>query len=413
LPPETVLDPHAPSLGSLTYPSVGPILPQATDSSKRKLPAMSHDQTRSANDIRTSLLEYARGLRDHFRLLFATYNFLKRNLLLRVTVYRGSEKSGGKDFCMAFAGGYPAERNWWVSLAFTGSPARIDLGTTVFWNVPRLVRRRVPGCHLAVIRTSPIAAALEPFRGALRIPPWVNMRLEITPEATRARRKRYAAIRRRIDQHGFTYRISRRDDDFRLFYRDMYALYIRKKHGSAAIVLPFGKLRSDFGRGELLLILKEDQPICAGLILHGACEPRLSKVGVLNGDFEHVNAGCIRALYYFTVQYLSEKGWGTVNVGDSRPVLSDGPYRFKALLGAVICDTRRRDWEDLLFFKTLTPAPALADFLSASPVMFYGQDDLLRPAAFAGDGARAEDALAEIRKFPLANLGPPVAFRLG
>jgi len=165
------------------------------------------------------------------------------------------------------------------------------------------------------------------------IPEWIggyidlSMNLESHIKSNNTIRSNY----KKIENNNFSYSISKDPELFDQFYHNMYQVYAAKRYGKTAIVMSYDRIKREFENGELLLVSHQGQYV-AGLLIGYYQEtgrPYLSKLGVLNADFNHVKNGVISALYYYGLSYLKDRGFKNVALGGNRPFLNDGVLRYK------------------------------------------------------------------------------------
>jgi hypothetical protein len=144
---------------------------------------------------------------------------------------------------------------------------------------------------------------------------------------------------------------SRDPADLQVFYDTMYLPFLRTHHQHPTI-LEFDYLLNNYLKknGELLLIKKEDQVIAGGLCNLAGETYHLGTLGLK--DESYTNEGAIAALYYYGIKLAYERGAKFVDLGLSRPFLSDGVVIYKRKWGGSI---RRDDKNNhVLYLKNLT-----------------------------------------------------------
>jgi len=165
------------------------------------------------------------------------------------------------------------------------------------------------------------------------IPDWVGAEVDLSQNLSllikRSSSVKYIA--NKIKKNKLKYSISNKNDDLNYFYNKMYTPYIRNRHQNKAFIKKYSEIEKAFHKGELLFIRKE-QNIVAGVIINydqpnGA--PRLTQLGVLDGNYDYVKDGVISALYFCAMEYIRDKGFSTLNFGWSRPFLNDGVLNYK------------------------------------------------------------------------------------
>jgi hypothetical protein len=124
-----------------------------------------------------------------------------------------------------------------------------------------------------------------------------------------------------------------------------------------------------------LIQIKEGKEIVAGVIIDYKIMndmPRITKLGVLGGNFDYVKRGAIIALYYYTIQYLKQRNHEKLSLGLARPFFNDGVLHHKLNWGAkIVCET---SYGFLLSF--LSKKKCLKSFLSCNPLIVKDRNSL-------------------------------------
>jgi len=328
-----------------------------------------------------SLPRWFRRILIRLYFCFASFYRLYEVLRPKVVLLSGMERTNGKDLCIAVAG--PQETQAWFSaIAFLDRPENLSKGRVWKWNVWPIIKKAVPSCSFGVIQSRPIFENRTHLADAFKIPSWIELDLDITPEGIRNKQNRYSDVARTITKNKLSFIVTKRDDDFRHFYYQMYEPYIQSRYGRSAVIIPFIRLKEELIDGELITILMGSQPIAGCLLKKNKSQVAVSKLGVLHGDFSYVKSGCISAMVYFVAHYLQNKGHKTMHMGFSRPFLSDGPLHFKKLFGARITNTRLNKTREILYLKPLKHDQATRDFLVANPFVCFSSAGSPQVAVF-------------------------------
>ena len=208
------------------------------------------------------------------------------------------------------------------------------------------------------------------------IPDWISCEMDLTCDVgTQSMSKRTLKNNiRKMKRGNFKYTITKDSDDLYFFYYYMHLPYILKRHGDSAVKISFEEMKTSFENGELLLI-REGQNIVAGVIIdykmmNGV--PRITKLGVLSGDFNYVKRGVLIALYYYTIQYLKEKKHQKFSLGSTRPFLSDGVLHHKLNWGAKIVS----ETSHAFLVSLLSKKECLKSFLASNPFILNDRNTL-------------------------------------
>jgi hypothetical protein len=189
---------------------------------------------------------------------------------------------------------------------------------------------------------------------------------------------------RKIRRGNFRYSTTKDPADFHFFYYKMHLPYISKRHTDAAFKMSYKEMKASFENGELLQI-KEGQKIVAGVIIDYKMMngiPRITKLGVLKGDFKYVKRGALIALYYYTIQYLKERNHERFSLGSTRPFFSDGVLQHKLNWGAkIVCES-----SNAILLSLLSRNKRLHRFLSSNPFILKNRNRLTL-ATFSDSGS--------------------------
>jgi predicted N-acyltransferase len=187
---------------------------------------------------------------------------------------------------------------------------------------------------------------------------------------------------RRLRRSEYTYRISKRVEDFEFFYTRMYVPLVRQRHADEAFIDTHKNLLKYFERGFLLQILDRDgNPVAADLdylngdMLFGiAC-------GVLDGNPDILEEGALSAIYYYTLKWCHENRIPRCDICEVHPFTQDGVYQYKRRWGYQPVPELWNTREWLLWVPQLSsPAmhwihehPFLPEFAkSGSDILFQG-----------------------------------------
>lgn len=274
---------------------------------------------------------------------------------------RGPERTTGRPIDFAYSG-LERHKNYFANLACGRAFEETPLGSVPAPQLERTVRGVRPECAF-IVEEIPWGAGAP---AELRIPVWIETGFDLRGDRSFERSKSMDEHRRRVRKHGLVPSYSRSEDDFREFYSDLYLPHLRKAHGSAAYVEPYEEMKAAFAEGELVLVREEGKMIGGQLLRYSEDRVRLGSMGVRGGDDACVRMGLPGALVLFSVERAKEKGCAGVSLGYSRAFLKDGPFRFKARLGASLTGEFHHE-SGVLAVRFLKDTPGLRGFWSANP----------------------------------------------
>jgi hypothetical protein len=180
----------------------------------------------------------------------------------------------------------------------------------------------------------------EPF---VRIPHWVRQkyRMPNTWEGVlkSLRKNTRKTDLRKVRKYGLIPRITRADEDFRDFYHRMHRPYLEKRFDDLVIIEPEWKFMRQCRKGELMQITRDDE-VLGGVLMH-KLGGRLAYVwvGVRDDLAPQWDRGVFSAMYYYTILHGYENGCEEVDFLGTRPVLSDGLFRYKRKWGTRVEDS--------------------------------------------------------------------------
>ena len=231
------------------------------------------------------------------------------------------------------------------------------------WNM-RSILKRTPADMVIISDIEKHCFRQVMPENSLFIPDWVHGKIVFS--RTFARMKSSGHVKsdlRRIRKNGLEYEVTRSSSKFDDFYHTMYVPYISKTYGSLALLMSYERMKEVEGKSELMLIRKGDEYISGQILVYENDGVRCWSIGVRDGNHDYVKMGAQAALYFYEVQYLSEKGYKAMSVGSSRAFLNDGVLQFKNKWGMHVTGSSKKG----LLMKPLRKTPGLMSFLESNP----------------------------------------------
>jgi hypothetical protein len=299
-------------------------------------------------------------------------NTIRKNLNLiypSVFIFEGLEKDSGEPFTFAYSGFYDLDAEYWGQAILLQGHKRRLLGRMPIWRVASILETSCPDCGLALIEHPSWAMSLLP-RGGFRIPHWVNMSLDLSKPIEHLFGNQRTFLKGKIKKNNLSYKMANDLKSFDDFYNNMFLPYIQQRHGSLALLDSYKDLLDIFQKGELIFVLKGEEAISAGLIEFSKGQVRFRRLGVRGAKLEYVKLGAIGAMYYFLAMEMIKRGYRRMNVGGTRPLLSDGVTRFKSFLRTEVLMGNEHSCLWTWFLKDST---ALRRFLVNNPFIFMDQ----------------------------------------
>jgi len=225
------------------------------------------------------------------------------------------------------------ERHYLGKLFFGNQNKHTFLGRQLIWDAFLHYRREKHLFDIAIIHTkSRLIRDLFPVR-SFRLPSWVGGTVDLHKnlDTSMSLRKGAKANLRKIQKSPFTMEISQNISGFDDFYYRMYIPFLNQRHEKYAVVESYDDLKQDFMKRkcELLFAKINSQRIAGLMVYYNGNKAVAHKIGVLEGGQRWVNLGVISFLYYKSLKYCAQNGHRHMDMGGSRPFLSDGVLRYK------------------------------------------------------------------------------------
>ncbi len=213
----------------------------------------------------------------------------------------------------------------------------------------------------------------KPNRGSWRLgPAWVRMVIDFQKGQT------WKEVEKQMNQHHnlsalrrakLTFRLSQEDEDFHVFYHEMYLPLIQDRFKDCCYVESEDELLDVFhNKGSILQILDNDQQVVGGwlqTVYYGVLYDHVN--GVRDGSQELVRKGVLSGCYYFGIRWGFENGLRRIDAGMCPPFSNDGVVVHKHRWGFKPCV----DWwqpEQLLIWSPQSAEVALR-WMRANPLM--------------------------------------------
>ncbi len=277
----------------------------------------------------------------------------------------GTEILSKEQLTILFAG-MPENKNYIAELAFDGRPAERSLGRSWVWRLGAAHGRQVAG-NLALIEAPAFVRGWFKNSESFYLPCWVNSTVDLSKGVSFLIDNDSArSDLRRVLNNKLDFEVSRNPDDLRLFYEEMFLPYITKAHGDSAFLIDYHSMRKQLKNWDLVLVKKNEQQIAGMVIRYERSGARLLSLGVRDASSEYVRQGAIAASYYFSFQYLYDKGYRTVNMGNTRPFLKDGVLQYKKKWHPTIHGPVRNGF----MMRTIRYGAGVNGFLLNNPFLF-------------------------------------------
>lgn len=179
--------------------------------------------------------------------------------------------------------------------------------------------------------------ALPSTPGVLQVPAWVRQELRLTlpghglrwPVPRRAAREVWRHLRRQ----GWTLELGTERRDLEEFYREHYVPYVTARHGEDAVVVSWDHFLIRV-RGRAIAWLRQGQQRIAGMVL--LRRRNVLRFGWFGAASCPAPAGASEVLDALVLRHALERGVTDVILGNARPCVADGVFRYKRRLGATV-----------------------------------------------------------------------------
>jgi len=341
-----------------------------------------------------------RRLRDAFdEQVYAWREFLGAARHLRVVSLEleGCERHTGEPLRVFYVGhrqslGYVLDKLYREHSVSHEGPKQLAFGAR------RLLDAAPAGTDLLLAELPWPYFRLQSHDGFLRIPGWVVQKLPLADRWADVlagfRKNTRSTDLRKVRKYELDYRLTSEPSEIQRFYRDMYQPYAERRFGELALIDSESEILAFGTRGVLLEVLHLGERV-AGVILF---EFRGSMHFLWIGLPDHLEPALFDAafsgIYYFSILHAYLQGCHEIDLSYTRPLLSNGIYRYKRKWGSGVHD----EWRlGELWLRPLNLTPAVESALARNPWIVRAGDRLvgkvlLDRAALASPGALRHQA---------------------
>jgi hypothetical protein len=233
-----------------------------------------------------------------------------------------------------YAGYSSIKRNYFLRLMLDNTQDPVFLERRWFWEIPHLIKSH--NIDMIISEISPIALNhFQRYNGYI-IPEWTTIRIKIDRPISEICDKHvsdFKDVKRRIGIHNLTYEMLTDRESFISFYEKYYLPYMNKRHGEEAWIEDLKKVWESSSSHELMAVRENDTIAGMALIRKSEGTLHLLRLGLLDGDDKYRTHGVIGAMYYFGIIEGQKANCKYMDMGGTRPFLTDGLTKFKMGLG--------------------------------------------------------------------------------
>lgn len=197
----------------------------------------------------------------------------------------------------------------------------------------QLLRGKLPStdAHISVLDFDfPLQRLLN--RRGLEMPHWLKQSITLGNDwdtyLSGMRRKTRREAQRMIRKFDLTANVVAGSEYGAAFYDELYQPYISARHGDSSVIIDRGEFLAKIRFSHIMQLVYQGDVIAAAQIDNDGVTLALGWTGVADRD-ERDLRGAADALDYFCIKYAFDSGCKRVDMGHSRPVLSDGILRYK------------------------------------------------------------------------------------
>lgn len=265
---------------------------------------------------------------------------LNELLEINVWILSGNEKNTQECLSLIFAG-REIQKNYITKIVFESNNDTFFLGKYSIWSLYFLIKKPQYKHFLIFIEGYKFYNIFLKNKKYFFIPLWLTSTVTIPLVARNNSTKNdYRAI----IQNELSYKIADSIEEFHHFYYSMYLPTVENRHSNTRIIMEYKMMLDEINNheGKLLLVKKENKYIAGVVIVTREEIPRIWSNGILEGDTAYWKTGAIAATYWFSSQYLFQKGCTKMNMGLNRSFLNDGILQYKKKWGADFLNQSKR-----------------------------------------------------------------------
>jgi hypothetical protein len=275
---------------------------------------------------------------------------------------------------IVYAGYSTIKRNYYVRLFLDKNNSYTFLGRRWFWKIPDLIKSY--NLDMAISEISRINLNLFLKYNGYILPEWAIMRINIDRplnEICKGSVSDFSDVKRLIRKYKLTYEILTDKESFNYFNDKIYMPYVTKRHGEEALIEDLSILWKSSPSPSLMAI-KENGIIVAGALIRKSGDLFfLMRLGLLGGNEIYMRHGAIGAMYYFSILEGQKMKCRYLDIGGTRPFLTDGLTRYKLGLDAEFISDHS-SWKEYLWLGVNDRSTFAKEFICSNPFMYLNKD---------------------------------------
>lgn len=250
----------------------------------------------------------------------------------------------------------------------------------------------LPDADIVIVGTSSARARELPASAALVVPMRVHFVIDLDAdlETVRGRisKSERRHFRRRSRSRQWEWTVETDPAWFDFFYDRIYRATMARRHGThQRTETRDAAYECLFRAGRLFVLTQNGERVGARLCHWNPVTRVLTSrlLGVLDGADEHYQAGVIKAMHFFLIEWAAANGVRRVDFQGTEAFLSKGTYQSKRLLGARVVLPPNHFGRKRLWLQVRRDTPRVRDFLVANPVLAETTDGALEAVYFRDD----------------------------
>jgi hypothetical protein len=275
-----------------------------------------------------------------------------------------------------YAGYSPIKRVYYARLLLNNNYQHTFLGRFWYSKLPHLLDSS--DIDMVVSEISPTTFTHFRNCNGFILPVWSPIRINIDRPvceifSDRVTRMNYKNTMRCLRNRNLTYELLDGEESFKYFKERFYHPYMNKRHGEEAFIEDLNVMWKSCDKPLLMAI--NENGVTIGMLFFKKCGELLylMRLGLLDGNEEYLNHGVIGAMYYFGILEGQKMGCKSLDLGGTRPFLTDGLTKYKVGWGGEFVRDLTPD-KEYLWFGVNNRSSVAKEFLGHNPFMHVTKD---------------------------------------
>ena len=298
-------------------------------------------------------------------------NWFKRLARLYLPVYQfdsGTMK-------IVYAGYSSVKKNYYARLILESYNQQTVLRRRWFWEMPTLIKSGK--FDIVIAEVSPTTFNYFQKCSGFVLPEWVRMIIDIDRPMSEINKRSvsdFSDVIRKIRKYNLTQEILTDKESLNYFIDKFYLPYITKRHGEEAWIEDLNTMWKASPSPFLMAVREDEKIVGMSIVRKEGSDFSLLRLGLLDGNDEYRGHGVIGALYYFSIVEGQKMGCQYLDVGGTRPFLTDGLTKFKMGLSADFVKDINPKTEVYLWFGVNEDSICANEFVQNNPFLHVNKD---------------------------------------